>query len=78
MITQNIASTKVCIKSPCTSISASSALLTVHGLLVQTLAERDVLFHRFLPSWTWDQSKSQLLEQLWPIRSLEAQLLEQL
>ena len=25
---------KVCIKSPCTSISASSALLTVHGLLI--------------------------------------------
>ena len=28
---------KVCIKSPCTSISASSAVLTVHGLLIQTL-----------------------------------------
>ena len=27
----------VCIKSPCTSISASSAVLTVHGLLIQTL-----------------------------------------
>ena len=30
---------KVCIKSPCTSISASSAVLTVHELLIQTLQE---------------------------------------
>ena len=28
---------KVCIKSPCTSISANSAVLAVHGLLIQTL-----------------------------------------
>ena len=28
---------KVCIKSPCTSISASSAVLAVQGLLIQTL-----------------------------------------
>ena len=30
---------KVCIKSPCTSISASSAVLAVHGLLIQTLCK---------------------------------------
>ena len=30
---------KVCIKSPCTFISASSAVLAVHGLLKQTLAD---------------------------------------
>ena len=37
ILTQLEKRNKVCIKSPYTSISASSAVLTVHGLLIQTL-----------------------------------------
>ena len=40
----NLRLPKVCIKSPCTSISASSAVLTVHGLLIQTLSAL-IIYH---------------------------------
>ena len=42
---------KICLKSPCTSISASSAVLAVQGLLRQSL--EDIFFHIRLVSATF-------------------------